>query len=354
MANVNTQYYELLLEQKARLVNFEEKLKNDVFKIIDKVKKQIIAELAQGEIDPKMITDFKKTRLNNYLKQFDTIIYSNYKDIDQLTFDNLVDLGSFSTNFVANSYKKILKADIIDKINIERIKLLVQNKAIEGKTNSEWWLKQADNVKQKFNEEMTIGLTRNETIGELTKRVKGSIDQTGLIQISKRNAEALVRTSVIDINNTVSMQTYKENADVIGGIEWISTLDNRTTVICAGLDGLQWDLDFNPIGHKVTYPGQTAHWNCRSTQIPILKPLSDISKNLKEEIPTRTRSSIDGAIEKKTYEEWLKTKPVEFQNDVLGEKKAELWRNGEIKSIKDLVSQNGRELTLKQIEEKFL
>lgn len=352
--NINTKFYEKVLEKKARLINFEESMNKKVNKVLNSLEKELVNELNSGVINPGMITDFKKTKLNNYLKETNILINDKYKTIEDITNKDLNELGEFTTDFVTDNYNKLFKAEVFAPINLKKIEILVNNRAIQGKTNKEWWIKQASNYRESFNQQMTLGLARGETIQELTKRITGSLEGVGITGISKREAEAMVRTSVIDINNTVAINTYRENDDVVYGIEWVATFDNRTTAICISLDGKQWTLDYKPIGHSEPYPGQTAHWNCRSTQIAVIKDFDNMNKKLKNKIPDRVRASIDGPIKKIDYEDWLKTKSKKFQDDVLGDKKAELWRSGKIKSTRDLISQQGRELTLEQIKEKFL
>ena len=357
MNKASNEFYELLLDQQSDLIRFEESTKKKVFKILEDMKKDISNQLLESNLNTGLITDFKKTRLTSYLKQINFLIDKNYKKIDQLTFDELFEEAKFTNKWTKKSIDGILQGNITNVIKIDRLKQIVENKTINGKTNGEWWFKQADNFKNSFNDQITMGLARNETIYELRRRIFGGTSQGEIIQGifdgTKRQAEALVRTSVIEINNTILNNIYKENSDIIKGVEWTATLDSRTTVICISLDGLQWDLNYEPINHDIKFPGPTAHWNCRSTQIPVMKTYKEITnKDIKENID-RTRTSLDGIVEKKDYEEWLRGKPKEFQNEKLGVKKAELWRSGEIKNIRQLINQNGRELTIQELEKKY-
>jgi hypothetical protein len=52
------------------------------------------------------------------------------------------------------------------------------------------------------------------------------------------------------------------------------------------------------------------------------------------------------------YQEWLKSQSKEFQEDILGKTKATLFRNGNLK-LNKFVSNNGTELTLKQLAKKY-
>jgi hypothetical protein len=70
-----------------------------------------------------------------------------------------------------------------------------------------------------------------------------------------------------------------------------------------------------------------------------------------DELSPAQRASMDGEVPADTtYEEWLKGKPVEFQERVLGVEKSQMWRDGEI-TFKDLVDQTGRPLTLEELQD---
>ncbi|MDP0212329.1 phage head morphogenesis protein, partial [Glaesserella parasuis] len=65
--------------------------------------------------------------------------------------------------------------------------------------------------------------------------------------------------------------------------------------------------------------------------------------------PSSTRASQDGPVsEQINYENWLKSKSPEQQDQVLGKGKADLWRRGVI-TFADMLDQSGRPLTLKDL-----
>jgi SPP1 gp7 family putative phage head morphogenesis protein len=169
-----------------------------------------------------------------------------------------------------------------------------------------------------------------------------------------RSAETLVRTSVQSVANDTALEMYKENSDLVSGIQWVSTLDSRTSPICQALDGKRWDVNENPIGHGMSYPGGSAHWNCRSRVTPVVKSWAELgAKGKFKEVPDSTRASMDGQVsEKVSYEKWLKGKPKKVQEEALGVKKRKMWLKGEL-GFSDLVNQSGNPLTLTQLEKKL-
>lgn len=93
--------------------------------------------------------------------------------------------------------------------------------------------------------------------------------------------------------------------------------------------------------------------NCRSVEAPLLKTLDEILGTTGiPDIPDGTRSSIDGYIPADTtFDNWLSDKSEDFQDELLGSGKAQLWRDGKI-TLQDLVDpQTGQPLTLAELRE---
>ena len=127
------------------------------------------------------------------------------------------------------------------------------------------------------------------------------------------------------------------------------------------MDGKQYDMDLNPIGHSVSFPGLPAHWNCRSTLIPITKTWAQLAKKkltpkqreALSAVPVGQRASMGGPVQGSVkYEDWLKTQSTDMQQDILGIGKWKLWNEGKI-SISDLIDNSGRPLTLKELILRF-
>jgi predicted ABC-type ATPase len=172
------------------------------------------------------------------------------------------------------------------------------------------------------------------------------------------------------VSNTARLWLSAPNQVVIEGIQWVSTLDDRTTLICIALDGLRWDYpedgsaayaDMVPIDHDKEFPGPTAHWNCRSTQVPVTYSWEEMAAahgNSKQgkmawEVPEGQRAAMDGQVSAETtYGDWLAEQSEERQDEILGEGAARLWRAGAI-DAEQLTDPANRVLSLAELEEKY-
>jgi SPP1 gp7 family putative phage head morphogenesis protein len=178
-------------------------------------------------------------------------------------------------------------------------------------------------------------MLRGETLTQLRDRISPRVDlrtvaqgpQRDLYKTLRRNAEALVRTSTLTVMREAHLDVYEANADVISGVQWCATLDNRTTPMCRGLDLLEWSLpDYEPKGHSTKFPGTTPHWNCRSVIVPVTKSWEQLAREAGGDaeagrrmdelyrIHPSERASMGGPVsESMSYREWFEGQTAERQ-----------------------------------------
>lgn len=163
---------------------------------------------------------------------------------------------------------------------------------------------------------VTAGFFNSEPPREIARAITGLKKngyRDGMLNISKRRAEAISRTTYSHLQHQAKEAFLNENDDLIDGVEIVATLDSRTSAICKSLDG--------QVFKKGKGPRPPFHYNCRTTYTYVLK--KQFRVNTKAQ-----RSSVDGPVSaKKTYYSWLKQQPASFQNEALGVQKARIFRN---------------------------
>jgi len=151
---------------------------------------------------------------------------------------------------------------------------------------------------------------------------------------SRQQAEAVIRTATNHIGATARDEVYRANADILEGERFMATLDSHTTITCAGLD-----RTLHPLGQG---PRPPLHYRCRSIRVPVVKEEYRLG-GLGE------RASMDGPVDNQlTYGGFLRQQSKEFQDDVLGPRRAALFRSGKVK-INQFTDDAGRVLTLDQL-----
>jgi len=152
----------------------------------------------------------------------------------------------------------------------------------------------------------------------------------------------ITRTVTNNISAIARDEVMRANEDVLEGYEWVAALDNRTTLVCASRDGKVYSFN------DPDAPRPPAHFNCRSTIVPKVKPEFDLGADVET---TRTARGADGAerIDSDTnYEAWLRRQPASFQDEVLGRERGKLFRGKKLK-LERFVDDNGKPIPLDQL-----
>lgn len=185
------------------------------------------------------------------------------------------------------------------------------------------------------------GFVEGETTQQIGRRIRGSRAlryKDGIIEVNRRQAEAWARTAVAHVANTARERTFQQNRDLIKSVQFIATLDGRTTIVCISYDGEEFEIDIGP--------RPPIHWSCRSTTSPVVKSWKELGINLKE-APAGTRASMNGQVPASmNYQKWLEKQSLKTQEEVLGKAKARLFREGT--PVTKFID-NGKVLTLKEL-----
>jgi SPP1 gp7 family putative phage head morphogenesis protein len=354
LVSVNEILADDLRARAVELLRFAPTVARDALKLLAALERELVARLATVGLDGAEASVYQTARMSSLLRQVRATISSTYSGIDKSTTDTLVELADMQSSWAAST--------INDRIGIslasahfapQQLRAIVSNALVDGAPSAEWWSRQAGDLLHRFTSAMRTGLVSGETNSQLIQRVRGTRKNNfsdGIMAVPRRNAEALVRSSAMAVANKANVETYRQNADVVGALLHVSTLDSRTTLVCVARSGMRWSLDGTPLGTtSLPYAEPPLHWNCRSILVPITKTFRELGLDV-DEVPAGTRASIDGQVPADlSFNEWLRDKSEAFQDELLGPGRAALWRKGQI-SLTDLVDQRDRPLTIEQLK----
>lgn len=234
--------------------------------------------------------------------------------------------GAFSTKLASDTFGVQWRGPSVEQLRAAAMSQPFQNVHLS-------WAKLDEHVDEfgrrrgaMIRDTIRRGFIQGDGVDDIIKRVRGTRSlryKDGLMDVSRRTAETIVRTAISHTATAAREEVYKPNAELIEGVQWVSVLDARTSSICRSRDGETYPVDKGP--------RPPAHPNCRSTTIPVLKG--------------------EPAIERVTYAEWLKTQDRETVEDVLGVDKAALFVDGSL-PLDRFVNGGGREYTLDQLRQK--
>lgn len=323
------------------------KTTKEVIKILQQMEQELIAKLSNVNL-----TDFQQARTQQLLNFIENTIQQYYGQVSDTV--RLVDIADLENKFLSKTINTAVDFKIINALPTKsQLKSLVENTLIKGDIWANWWDRQAELLKVRFTDTLKQSIASGEDTYKLLQRVRGTREfgfKDGIMQATRRDAEALVRTGIQTVSNETRNNFIKDNANIMKGKMQVSTLDSRTTEICAAYSGKMWDMNNKPIGHDLPFNGGTPrHWNCRSTIIPVTKSWQELGLKGKDVKPS-TRASMDGQIPADiSFDKWLKSKPQKFVEDMLGKGKADLFSRGKI-TVGELVGSDGKTvLTLDEL-----
>jgi SPP1 gp7 family putative phage head morphogenesis protein len=233
----------------------------------------------------------------------------------------------------------------------------------------------AEDQAEKFAQVVRQGLLTGEPTADIARRLKGKLDfgdigplsrgqvraaglsvrelqKAGgeLTRVANHQVVTLVRTSVNQVANAASQQTYEANQDISKKYRYVATLDTRTSAICRALDGREFEYGKGPM------PPQ--HFNCRSTTVPVI----DYEDLGFDPPPVGKRAAKGGMVPAdQSYGQWLydedSARGRQRQADVLGSKapyfRKLVRKHGARDAIAKLVRDDGSELTLADLRKRY-
>lgn len=284
----------------------------------------------------------------------------------------------FMQTLLTQAMPVVLVSDLPDARTLRAIALA---RPFEGRILRQWFADMDREDLRRITSSIQSGMIAGQGSRQIARNVVGTAAANGIngiTQLARHNVQAVVRTAVQHTSNLARRQFLLENSDIVEAEQYVATLDGRTTAICRGLDG--------KIYEQGRGPQPPVHFNCRSLRAAYfdgvelgnrpMKPttekgllreftkannLPNVSK--RSMLPYGTKGAFDRFSRKRvrelvgpvpastSYNDWLKTQPVQFQEDVLGVTKAKLYRNGDL-ALDKFVDRAGNELTLSELATK--
>jgi SPP1 gp7 family putative phage head morphogenesis protein len=343
MATANESLLDQTISHSVGIQRYSTATVRKIIAILNRADANITEELKSRGVDGTYTT----ARLNKLLEALRVINSEAYAAVEKELNKDLYSLAHYEAEFQQKMITSVIpvKIDIVTP-SASLLKAAVDSRPFQGKLLSEWYQGLEAGSRDRLRGTVRMGVVEGQTTDQIVKRVTGTQAlqyKDGIQEVSRRGAEAMVRTSINHTVNASRTETYASNADVIKGVQWVATLDGRTTIICASRDGQVFPIDSGP--------RPPAHTNCRSTTAPVLKSWKEMRISLSE-APEGTRASMDGQVAASTtYQSWLEGKSSAFQDDILGPTKGKLFRDGGL-TLDKFVDRNGTEYTLDELRKR--
>jgi len=212
--------------------------------------KRIISILNKTDIDitqqiQRLEDSPTRRRLRSILNEIRKINTATYNQALKSVNKELSDFADVEAMFQSEVYDDVFfgKVPITTPSSLYAVAVA---EPFRGRLLSEWFSSLSEAKSRAISDAVTLGFTEGQTLLQITERIRGTKSRNykdGILDISRRNAEAVIRTAITHISSEATQQVALANSDILKGLEWFSVLDGRTSAICRARDGKIYPLD---------------------------------------------------------------------------------------------------------------
>ena len=275
-----------------------------------------------GEVSAEDLQAMTRRNLDRLLARISRIVQDGYAPIVVDIDKSLRDIASYEGEWQADALARIgLDVGVPSDADLWSA---AYSRPFQGKLLREWLGDLPKATSARVRQVIRQGYVDGAGPLEIARQIRGTRGRRGVMDISIRGAEAMVRTAIAHTANAAREHTYRAN-DAIKRVQWVSVLDSRTTLICMGRDGKIYEVGKGP--------RPPAHIGCRSTVVPLTPGISAALKA------------------RATYQDWLINQPANVQDDILGTRRGKLFRDGGY-TVDRFTDKSGKEYTLDELRAK--
>lgn len=340
--NANTQVYDKVVDRAAMIRLYERRVNGKIEVVIDGHAKRLDDVIKKSNLS---VAGREKL-----FEAIDKELLKTYKETYNISKRSLLDLFgdqvSYAYQNVETAVGKIWKPERPNRRIAEEV--VLEKPLYQNSTLAAGWAGVSVAEKKRLEGVIRKGIADNKTVDEIALEVrKGNVHT-----ISRQQSKALVVTAITSVSTQADHAVYRANERALRGWQYVAVLDARTTPVCAHRDG-----HIYPMGDTAHLP--PAHFNCRSTTVPVFKSWDDISKlegaaqirrrNL-ENLSKKEIAFYDGQTPlRESYNDWLLRQSKEVQLRHLGDyKKVDLFRSGQLE-LNQFTNPEGNSIGIKEL-----
>jgi SPP1 gp7 family putative phage head morphogenesis protein len=311
--------------------------------------RKVLAQLRRldAEVTERLlgeVSDLSRARQEALLRDIRKVIQSAYRDATGALQVDLDALASYEVRYQTDLFRRVVPVRLETVTPTpEQVVAAVNARPFQGRLLREVYPELAESAWRQVRDTIRAGFIEGRTTDQIIRDLRGTAAngyKDGILAKTRRDVESVVRTAINHTANSARESYYEANSDLVKGVRFNATLDSRTTLVCAGNDGKVFEVGKGP--------RPPLHYNCRSSTSPVLKSWRELGFDA-DELPASTRASMSGQVPADLdYDGWLRRQPKEFQDDVLGERKADLFRSGT--KVDRFTDASGREYSLAELQ----
>lgn len=343
-----------ILQNAVNLQRVHNAIARDTSGVLRQLFDELAAEIARADPTGVRALRYRRDRVEKLLERVEKLTGEAFADWHRDVRRDLARLGRQQ----GEQAVQLLRVSLADAANLVRpvaptqpmLKAILEANPFQGETLRGWADVQKEAVIRRTRQQVQIGMMGEESIGDIVRRVRGRSDGRGgytggVMKTTTREAESIVRTAVTEIASEAAFLVYQENSRLGPTYTYTATLDSRTTLICASLDGRVFAYD-DPEAKR---PPQ--HWQCRSFIVPNIDwaalglEAPEEGERFARDQETGRRTQVPAGMD---YEAWLRAQPAAVQAQILGPGRARLFQQGV--TLRDMVRGDNSIVTLDELD----
>lgn len=347
MPTANEEVFDQTVRRRVYVLRFAEGEARRVVEVLAETEREVLERIAAT-----LSTGADAARLEALLVSLRELREEAMARVETVLTEGLSGLAEVEADWERAMLGRAIPVELqVAAVALETIRALAAE-PVQGLTLNRWLEGMSEAEVRGLERAIRLGVAQGETIDQIIARIRGTRAnnyQDGVLATTRRNAEALARTAVSHASNSAREMVWRANADILAALRWTATLDGRTSPICRSRDGALAPIVGTVVpedveGPRLNPPGARppAHFNCRSVMVPVLDGVSIRSMR-----PYVGSDRVGRVPAETTYGQWLARQPRDFQDDVLGPERAEMFRRGT--TLDRFVDHSGRTLTLDEL-----
>lgn len=298
-----------------------------------------------------------RDRINSVLQEINAVEKAIAATISNEAADYIAESGAYSyvkTNDIVGWDGRVRGFNNV-ALSTAQMKQLITEQQLEGKVLSEWigdaLAPDLALIKEAISTSVIAGTGYPTAVSALRVALG--------LEVGSKNArdlESVFKTYVQSVMVSAQQQIYAANKDVVKQVEWTAIMEPGNTKTgkgtcprCIALDGQRW------VTTNYNRPPCPLHTRCRCMLYPVTKTWKDLGFDIEEMEdayqPWTVRDKNGRIIEhglENSYADWFGTRSNAFQDNAIGPKRAELYRQGKLK-LSELVDKKGALITLDKL-----
>jgi hypothetical protein len=360
-----------------------------------RVRRQVLAMLDQSDQD---LVDLLNSRLRGFsrndlaterwkalLKKVRKLREDAYTEALDFLHSDLSGFGKDEARFERELLQLALPFSLeVGAAPAERLAAILTDQPFEGHLLKEWFAKLVAGERNSLVRVLQLGISRGMSSDDIVRQITGTKSASygdGILGKSRQGLQAVIQTAISHVSSAARDSVWEANSDIPGCLIWAAVLDGRTSAICRAMDGHGIPTGGTPLPKGVPPVAPEglrppAHLRCRSTlvfqidgiglvgsrpyvtdtrtakqrKIDFEEMASETGRSVQDVRTAWANENIGHVSAATTYEKWLASQDVKFQDSVLGKAKGKLFREGGLR-LDDFVDASGKELTLKELRE---